>query len=130
MRFVVVALVSVAVLAPAGALAKEGVAAHLENPSVLGAPTGKRISLVWTLRADKQSFGAQGVYVRLRGRDGAMSTGDAVEVRPGSGRYRALVDIPRGGVRAIFIRLKGWTSGPRGTVRADMSFPITNDPTR
>lgn len=123
----VVVLVSLAVLAPARALAKEGAVAHLGNPSVLGAPTGKRVTLVWTLRAGGKPFGAQGVYVRLRGRAGATSTGDAVEV--GSGRYRARVLIPRGGVQAIFIRLRGWATGPRGTHRADMSFPITNDPT-
>lgn len=128
MKFVVVVLVSFAVLAPAEALAKEGVVAHLENPSVLGAPAGKRVTLVWTLRAGMQPFEAQGVYVRLRGRTGATSTEDAVEV--GLGRYRAHVLIPRGGVQTILIRLKGWASGPRGTHRADMSFPITNDPTR
>src|SRR5262249_5055287 len=119
MKFAFVLLVSFAVLAPAAALAKQGVVAHLENPSVLGAAAGKTVTLVWTLRAGRQPCGAQGVYVRLRGRAGATSKGDAVEVGPG--RYRARVLIPRGGVHAMFIRLKGWASGPRGAHPADVS---------
>lgn len=130
MKFVVVVLVSLMVVVPATALAKEGVVAHLENPSVLDAPAGNKVTLVWTLRAAKQPFEAQGVYVRLLGRAGTTSTGDAVEAGSGSGRYRARVAIPRGGVAAVVIRLKGWTSDTHGRRRADVSFPIANDPTR
>jgi len=130
MRFVGILLVLVATVALVSqALAKEGVAARLENPSALHAPSGTRVMLAWTLRAGKQPFGASGVYVRLRGRSGITTTARASDLgKPG--RYRAHVLIPRGGVRSIIIGLIGWTSGPHGTKRADMFFPITNDPTR
>src|SRR5437870_3745676 len=45
-----------AVVAVPQALAKDGVVAHLENPTALRAPAGTTISLVWTLRAGKQPF--------------------------------------------------------------------------
>ena len=108
--------------------AKEGVVAHLENPAVLRAPAGKTVSLTWTLRAGKGPFSAIGIYVRLRGRPGATTSARADELRPG--RYRAHVRIPRGGVHAVAIGLIGWSSGPKGTRRADAFFPIANDPTR
>jgi hypothetical protein len=129
MRLAAALLLSVAALAPAPlALAKEGVVARLENPTVLRAPGGTRVSLIWTLRAGRQPFGASGVYVRLTGRAGTRTTALAAELAPG--RYRARILIPRGGVRAIAIGLQGWSSGPAGTKRADMFFPIANDPTR
>jgi len=128
MRFVVAFLVSMAAVASPQALAKEGVVAHLENPAALRAPAGTRITLVWTLRAGRQPFGASGMYVRLTGRAGTRTSALAAELAPG--RYRARVRIPRGGVRAIAIGLQGWSSGPAGTKRADMFFPIANDPTR
>lgn len=102
--------------------------ARLENPAVLRSPAGARVSLVWTLRAGKEPFGASGIYVRLRGRAGATTIADAAELGPG--RFRARFVIPRGGVRSIAIGLRGWVSDARGTRRADMFFPITNDPTR
>ena len=102
--------------------------AHLENPAVLSAPAGTRISLVWTLRAGARPFSAEGIYVRLRGREGTTATAAAVGIGPG--RFRARIVIPRGGVQAVAIHLTGWSSGPHGTKRADISFPIANDPTR
>jgi hypothetical protein len=129
MRIAMVVLVSVALVAPVSqALAKEGVVAHLENPSALRAQGGTRVSLVWTLRASRQPFGASGVYVRLRGHAGTTTTGLAVTV--GLGRYRARVFIPRGGVQTLAIGLAGWRSGTGGNRRADVFFPIANDPTR
>lgn len=124
MRFLAAAIVAVAFAAQAAA--KDGVVAHLENPAVLRAAPGKRIVLVWTLRAGTHPFGASGIYVRLRGR--ATSTGTASEVAPG--RFRARLTVPRDGVRSIVIALRGWRSDVHGTVRADLRFPIDNDPTR
>ena len=127
MKLAAVVLVAATLAAPA-ALAKEGVVARLQNPATLRSPAGTRVALIWTLRAGKQQFGASGVYVRLRGRSGAVSTAFAATLGPG--RYRARVVIPRGGVGSIAIGLEGWSSSPTGTHRADVSFPIANDPTR
>ncbi len=130
MRRVALVLVAAAAVATAPqALAKEGVVARLVNPAVLRAPAGQTVSLVWTLRAGKEPFGAQGIYVRLRGHAGTTTVAEAVEVA--RGRYRARVRIPRGGVRSIVIALRGWATDSRGsTRRADLRFPIVNDPTR
>jgi len=119
---------AIAIALASHAPAKEGVVAHLENPAMLRAPAGKTVSLVWTLRAGKQPFGASAIYVRLRGRIGTTTSADAAELAPG--RYRARVVIPRGGARSIVIGLRGWVSDARGTRRADMFFPIDNDPLR
>jgi hypothetical protein len=108
--------------------AKEGVVAHLENPAVLRAAAGRAMSLVWTLRVSKEPFSASGIYVRLRRPNGSATIAEATELR--RGRYRARLVIPRGGVRSIAIALRGWVSDARGTRRADLVFPIENDPTR
>ena len=116
----------VALACIAQAAAKDGVVAHLENPGVLRAAPGAKVTLVWTLRAGRLPFGASGVYVRLHGRTSTSAL--AAEVAPG--RFRARVSIPPGGVRSIVIALKGWSSGPQGIRRRDMRFSIDNDPTR
>jgi hypothetical protein len=82
--------------------AKEGVIARLENPAVLRAPAGTSVSLVWTLRAGKEPFGASGIYVRLRDHGGKATIAEATELGPG--RFRARFVIPRGGVQSIAIR--------------------------
>jgi hypothetical protein len=119
---------ALAVALAAPGLAKEGVVAHLENPFTLLGPGGKRITLVWTLRADKEPFGASGIYIRLRARSGTTTVREATEIGPG--RFRARFVIPRGGVAGIAIGLRGWASDARGTRHADVFFPIANDPTR
>ena len=116
----------VALACIAQAAAKDGVVAHLENPGVLRAAPGAKVTLVWTLRAGKQPFGASGIYVRLHGR--TLTRALATELAPG--RFRARVAIPPGGARSITIALIGWSSGPQGTKRGDMRFRIENDPTR
>ena len=116
-----------AVVAVPQAHAKEGVVAHLENPSVLRARPDTMISLVWTLRAGAQPFSALGIYVRLHGSSGTTS---AYATELTTGRFRARLRIPPGGVRSIAIGLRGWTTGSSGSHRADMFFPIANDPTR
>jgi hypothetical protein len=121
----IVGVIAVAVTA-AAALAKDRVVARLANPAVVRAPAGATVPLVWTLRADGHAFGAGGIYVRLRGRAGASTVARADTLAPG--RYRAQVRIPAGGVRSIAIGLIGWASNPQR--RADLFFPIVNDPTR
>jgi hypothetical protein len=111
----------------AGAAAKDGVVAHLENPGALRGAPGTKVTLVWKLRdADRHPFGASGIYVRLHG----LSTTSATATQIAPGRFRARVVIPRGGARSVAIALIGWSSGPQGTKRGDWRFPIDNDPTR
>jgi hypothetical protein len=71
-------------------------------------------------------FGAGGVFIRLVGAGGPTTTAGAAEIRPG--RFAASLAVPGGGIRRIRIGLHGWTSGPRGTRRADLFFRIVNDP--
>lgn len=129
MRVALVVLIAVAALALVSPVsAKEGVVARLENPAVLRAPSGKSVTLLWTLRAGKHPFGASGIYLRVRGRAGTTTVAEATEMKPG--RFSARFVIPRGGVRSIAIGLRGWVSDPRGTRRSDLFFPIVNDPTK
>ena len=123
MRTFLVGLVAALALA-AGAAAKDGVVAHLENPVALSYPSGAKITLIWTLRAGKQPFGGGGIYVRLNGGRATPAT------TLGPGRFRARLTIPRGGVLSIVIALPAWSSDANGTRRADWRFPIVNDPTR
>ena len=108
----------------ATASAKDGVVARLENPVALSYPPGSKITLIWTLRAGKKPFSAGGIYVRLNG----GRENPATELA--TGRFRARLTVPRGGVRSIVIAVPGWASTPSGTHRADWRLPIVNDPTR
>jgi hypothetical protein len=130
MRAVVVLLLAAAaaLALAAGPGAKSGVVARLENPAVLRSAAGAKVTLLWTLRAGKQPFTGAGIYVRLSGRAGVKTTAQATELA--TGRFRARLTIPRGGVRSIVIALPGWRTDASGTRRADWRFPIVNDPTR
>ena len=123
-----VVVCSLTSLAAAGQVsAKEGAVARLENPAVLRAAPGTAISLVWSIRDSKQrDGGGGGVYVRLRGCTGTISGADAVTL--GRGRYSARVVIPRGGVRAVGIGMRGWIHDLDGTRRRDVAYPVVNRP--
>jgi LPXTG-motif cell wall-anchored protein len=45
-----------------------------------------------------------------------------------TGEYEATVVVPKGGIGVLEIGLRGWVSGPTGTRRSDLLFPITNHP--
>jgi hypothetical protein len=122
MKVAVAVLVALVIAAAAGA--KDGVVARLENPAVLRAAGGAKVTLIWTLRDGKRPFGASGIYVRLNG----GWENPATELS--TGRFRARLTIPRGGVRTLVIALMAWASTPTGTHRADWRIPIVNDPTR
>jgi hypothetical protein len=121
MRIVLAVLVGLVLATAAGA--KEGVVARLENPGALRSPAGTKVALLWTLRAGTRPFTASGIYLRLNGARETPATERA------TGRFRARVTIPRGGVRTIVIALMGWRTDATGTRRADWRFPIVNDPT-
>jgi hypothetical protein len=126
---------SVAVLAAAlPAAGKEGVKATLRTAIPVGAPSGTRLEVSWTLagvddNGRRYPFGANGVFVRLVSASGAAATtGYAPAGDYENGRYRATVAVPEGGIADVRIGLRGFSSGATGYRQADMLFPITNDP--
>jgi hypothetical protein len=122
------ALACAALIAPLPAPGKDGVKATLTTSIRLDAPAGSRLRVAWTLTyADADGkvhlFGAGGVFVRLLSASGAGA--ETAFAHGTQGRYGATVIVPRGGIRDIRIGIRGWTSNGR---RADVLFPITNDP--
>jgi len=123
------ALLAAAALATAlPAEGKEGVVATLTTAIPRGAPEGARLTVGWTLTAvdeqgRRQPFGASELYVRLRSPDGgATETGWA---RGQTGSYLATVRVPRGGIGAVELGIRGYVNG---TTPSDSAFPLTNDP--
>jgi len=126
-RIAAIALTLAVVAAPA--VAKEGMTVTLLTRVPMSAMPGTQVRVAWKLnvpaarsaRGDDDRF-----YVRLLSATGAASThAYGALVRR---HYVATVRVPRGGIRDIEIRLKGWMTTPSGTRRADMLIPITNDP--
>jgi hypothetical protein len=69
------------------------------------------------------------VFVRLLGASGeGAAEGVAPDGVYATGEYEATVIVPEGGIGGVEIGLRGWVSGPTGTRRSDLLFPITNDP--
>ena len=128
--FVVAVTALVAAFPAAG---KEGVRATLTTRVPLTAPAGTTLRIAWTLgyrdeRGSRHPFGGGGVFVRLLSASGASAK--TAFARGTTGRYAATVRVPTGGIRAIQIGIRSWSSGPTGTQRADWLFPITNNPIR
>lgn len=121
-------LVAVGLLTVGGAQAKEGVEATILGTIPKHAPPGSTLRIEWRL-AELESgrpFGAGGIFIRLLGSSGAVTTSDAQETSPG--RYAARIAVPVGGIYRIRIGLHGWMSGPNGTRPSDLFFRIVNDP--
>jgi len=115
-------------LFPAGASAKEGVRATLTTKLDLGAAPGSTIYIAGTLAdRDGRPFGGGGLYVRLLGRAGGSTTAAATGT---AGGFAADVRVPEGGIGGIRIGVPGQACGPSGCRRADMLFPVVNDPFR
>jgi hypothetical protein len=130
----VVGAAAAAFIAAAPAVAKEGVKAQLTTSIPLDAPTGTQLKVAWRLfsvddEGRQEPFGANGVFVRLLSASGAdAEEGFAPNGAYPTGEYEATVTVPEGGIRDIEIALMGWQSDAAGTRRADLIFPITNDP--
>jgi hypothetical protein len=123
-----ITVAALALLVAVPAAAKEGVKATLTTPVPLDAKDGERIKIAWTLSAEDGSepFGASGIYVRLAAPQGAPAV---TEYAGGDrGDYFANIRVPKGGIGDIQIGLQGWRTDARGTRRADLIVPITNDP--
>jgi hypothetical protein len=113
--------------------AKEGVKATLTTSIPLDAPAGTQLKVSWRLfsieTGQREPFGANGVFVRLRSASGAdAEEGFAPVGAYPTGEYEATVVVPEGGIADIEVGLMGWRSDATGTRRADALFPITNSP--
>jgi hypothetical protein len=103
----------------------------LETNVPLNAKPGTRLRVAWALtyldpHGKRQPFGAGDVFVRLRSASGAAAKEgfDSQGAHP-TGEYAATVVVPKGGIGKVEIGLRGWTTGPGRTRRADVLFPIT-----
>ena len=124
-------IAAAALAAALPATGKDGVKATLTTLVPLGSPAGTQLKVVWTLAyVDEQGrrhpFGGGGIFVRLLSASGAGA--ETAFARRQAGRYAATVPVPKGGIRDIQVGIRGWVSGPTGTRRSDVLFPITNDP--
>jgi hypothetical protein len=127
-----IALLSAVVLgvAPAPALAKEGVAATLNTLIPLNASPGEQLRITWTLayldeQGKREPFNASGVFVRLFSSSaGTPTTGFASPDAHPTGEYVASVPAPEGGIGAVQIGLRGWSDSGA----SDVLFPINNNP--
>lgn len=133
-RVVAVGIVAVAALVAASpAVGKGRTVAALTTEIPLDAEPGRHLRVAWNLMSDedgqRRPFNASGVFVRLvSGSGAAAAEGFADNGAHTSGEYEATVVVPDGGIGDIEIGLQGWSSGPTGTQRSDLLFPITNDP--
>lgn len=115
-----------ALLAPPAAPAKEGVRATLIGPVAVDARPGERITMAWKLEdARGRPFGASGLFVRLRSAVGGRAV---TAITDGSGRFAVRMTVPEGGIGAIEFGLRGWRIVAGRRSRADMLFPLENDP--
>jgi hypothetical protein len=124
-----VAGVTVGLVAAPPAAAKEAVKATLLAPLPLHAAAGMRIGVVWRLayrdeHGRLQPFGGDGIFVRLRGATRKDVTSALGFGPTRSGRYTATIRVPRGGIRDVQFGIHGMSGGRR----SDMLFTITNDP--
>lgn len=105
------------------------VSATLTNPAVLETPAGHMVTVTWTIgnhaRQVDPKFGAQGLFIRLKGTPGSATVAAA---KGGHGHYSATIRIPKGGVQTIQIGVEGFTSGAGGYHTAPTLLPITNSP--
>jgi hypothetical protein len=124
MHKAVVLLVLVIGLAAVTPLAaKEGIVAKVRVPVSRDAEPGRRVTMEWELTSVESGkarpFSAEGVFLRLFGRDGSRSR-RSYAVMLERGRYRATARVPRGGVHRVVIGLMGRNDyGP-----APVTFPV------
>lgn len=130
-RAALIACLACVLLTVPAAQAKDGVRATLDRPERLrDAAAGERLAVAWKLTdAAGQSFGADAINLRVRhAADGATRV-VAARDGGGPGLYVADLTIPAGGLDSIAVGLEGMRMVPgRPPARADMIFPVVNDP--
>ena len=102
--------------------AKEGVVARVLTPIPREAIPGARVVVVRTLSSRdelgrRRPFNAEAIFVRVLG---VRSLFDYAGTQRPLGRYRAVVRVPSGGIRALRFGLMGWNSYGA----APLFFPI------
>jgi hypothetical protein len=118
-RFVTAGLLAalLAALVVSSAGAKEGVVARVVTPISRDAEPGSKVRVVWTLTfleaGERRPFGGGYVFVRLFGPNGSHSA-RTYAVQPEPGRFRALVKVPRGGVRRVEFGIMGMVCDAEG----------------
>jgi hypothetical protein len=113
--------------------AKDGAEAKLDTTLSRDAQPGSTIDVGWSVASieDGQSIPITGlpVFVRLVG-PGAASVTEVrgTETPPGSGHYTASIQVPDGGIANVFVGMRGESCTAAACGRADMIFPLTDDP--
>ena len=103
------------------AAAKQGVRAKLAEPVRLDTAPGSKIRVTWRLVDENgQPFGASGIYLRVSRCSRRPLKIPATE--RGLGRYSARVEVPKRGIRKLFVGLKGWRIIGEQKERADAFF--------
>ena len=115
------------------ALAKEGVVAEVLTPISRDAKPGTKVNVVWTLTSDEDGeshpFGGSAVFIRLFGPSGSH-TKRVYGTEVSSGRFRATLRIPRGGVRRVVVGLMGESCDAEGCRPSPILFRVVGRPIR
>jgi hypothetical protein len=119
-------VVVIALVLAVPAAAKEGAQAHLLSELPKHAAPGAFVSIRWTVDVPRTGgkrvpFSAIGMFVRLHGTNGALTSATAPQKE--GPPYSVRIRVPRGGIRAIRFGLMGTSCGPAGCHPAPMYFP-------
>jgi hypothetical protein len=132
-RAIALLVVLAALVTAAQASAKEGIVAQVVTPISRDAAPGTKVNVVWTLTSveeeDPRPFSADGVFIRLFGPAGSH-TKRVHATQIASGRFRATLRIPRGGVRRVAIGLMGEACDTEGCRPSPILFRIDGSPLR
>jgi len=117
----------------ATASAKENVIAQVLTPISRDAAPGSKVNVVWTLTEvdgeQSRPFGGSAVFIRLFGPGGSHSK-RVYGTELASGRFRATVRIPRGGLRRVAIGLMGEGCDAEGCRPSPVLFRVVGSPIR
>jgi hypothetical protein len=109
------------------ASAKEGVVARVLTPIARDAAPGSKVNVVWAVTEgegeESRPFGGSAVFIRLFGPAGSHSK-RICGAEVASGRFRATLRIPRGGVRRVSIGLMGEACDAEGCRPSPILFRI------
>jgi hypothetical protein len=119
-------VVALALAFVSGASAKEGGRAHLLAPLPTHAVPGSTIAVKWSVDIPgaggrRIPFGANGMFVRLVGRNGHSTQATAPQYQP---PYRVRVRVPRGGIRGVRFGLMGTACDASGCRPSPIFFPL------
>jgi hypothetical protein len=113
--------------------AKDDVVANVLTPISRDAAPGSKVNVVWTLTSldgeESRPFGGSAVFIRLFGPGGTQSK-RVYGAEIASGRFRATLRIPRGGVRRVAIGLMGEACDSEGCRPSPILFRVVGSPLR